>query len=33
MNKVVAFVLGAATGSLVTWKILERKYNKYLKIK
>lgn len=28
MNKIVIFVLGAATGSLVTWKIVENKYKK-----
>lgn len=27
MNKVVIFIAGAAVGSLVTWKILETKYN------
>lgn len=26
MNKVIIFVLGAATGTLVTWKILDKKY-------
>ena len=26
MNKVVAFVLGAAAGSLITWKLIEKKY-------
>ena len=26
MNKVIAFVLGAAAGSLVTWKLIEKKY-------
>lgn len=26
MNKVIAFVLGAAAGSLVTWKLVEKKY-------
>lgn len=26
MNKVIAFVLGAAAGSLVTWKFVEKKY-------
>lgn len=30
MNKVLIFVLGAAAGSLVTWKILEDKYNKII---
>lgn len=28
MNKVLIFVLGAAAGSLVTWKIVEEKYKK-----
>lgn len=26
MNKVIAFVVGAAAGSLLTWKLLEKKY-------
>ena len=30
MNKVFVFVLGAATGSLVTWKLLEKKYEKII---
>lgn len=28
MNKVITFVLGAAIGSLVTWKLIEEKYKK-----
>lgn len=28
MNKVITFVLGAAIGSLVTWKLIEEKYRK-----
>ena len=28
MNKVFVFILGAATGSLVTWKLVEKKYKK-----
>ena len=28
MNKIVIFVLGATAGSLVTWKIVEKKYKK-----
>lgn len=26
MNKVIAFVLGATAGSLITWKLVEKKY-------
>ena len=26
MNKVLMFTLGAAVGSLITWKLLEKKY-------
>lgn len=26
MNKVIAFILGAAAGSLLTWKLVEKKY-------
>ena len=26
MNKVLMFALGAAVGSLITWKLLEKKY-------
>lgn len=30
MNKLLIFVLGATAGSLVTWKILEEKYNRII---
>ena len=28
MNKVISFILGAAAGSLITWKVIEQKYRK-----